>query len=126
MSTWRSFFAVLLLALASCTSLGPSSEAPPSIERARALDQSGDYAEAAKVYEALAAQNDDADLKARFTAVAKELAENEDKIIGELNVAQGKPVQIKGYYHPDMALVSAAMRPSATFNKAIATLLASR
>jgi len=76
--------------------------------------------------EALAAQNDDADLKARFTAVAKELAENEDKIIGELNGAQGKPVEIKGYYHPDMALVSAAMRPSATFNKAIATLLASR
>jgi len=76
--------------------------------------------------EALAAQNDDADLKARFTAVAKELAENEDKIIGELNGAQGKPVEIKGYYHPDMALVSAAMRPSATFNQAIATLLASR
>ncbi|APG04034.1 isocitrate dehydrogenase (NADP(+)) [Luteibacter rhizovicinus DSM 16549] len=76
--------------------------------------------------EALAAQNDDADLKARFTAVAKELAENEEKIIGELNGAQGKPVEIKGYYHPDMALVSAAMRPSATFNQAIATLLASR
>jgi isocitrate dehydrogenase len=76
--------------------------------------------------EALAAQDDDADLKARFTAVAKELAQNEGKIIGELNGAQGKPVEIKGYYHPDMALVSAAMRPSATFNKAIATLLASR
>jgi len=76
--------------------------------------------------EALAAQNDDTDLKARFTAVAKELADNEATIIGELNGAQGKPVEIKGYYHPDMALVSAAMRPSATFNKAIATLLASR
>jgi isocitrate dehydrogenase len=76
--------------------------------------------------EALAAQNDDADLKARFTAVAKELADNEATIIGELNGAQGKPVEIKGYYHPDMALVSAAMRPSPTFNKAIATLLASR
>lgn len=76
--------------------------------------------------EALAAQNDDADLKARFTAVAKELADNEATIIGELNGAQGKPVEIKGYYHPDMALVSAAMRPSAAFNKAIATLLASR
>jgi isocitrate dehydrogenase len=76
--------------------------------------------------EALAAQDDDADLKARFTAVAKELVGNEDKIIGELNGAQGKAVNIGGYYHPDMALVSAAMRPSATFNKAIATLLASR
>ncbi|PTR27336.1 isocitrate dehydrogenase [Luteibacter sp. OK325] len=76
--------------------------------------------------EALAAQDDDADLKARFTAVAKELAGNEEKIIGELNGAQGKAVEIGGYYHPDMALVSAAMRPSATFNEAIATLLASR
>jgi isocitrate dehydrogenase len=76
--------------------------------------------------EALAAQDDDADLKARFTAVAKELAANEGTIIGELNGAQGKAVNIGGYYHPDMALVSAAMRPSATFNKAIATLLASR
>jgi len=76
--------------------------------------------------EALAAQDDDADLKGRFTAVAKTLAENEATIIAELNGAQGKAVEIGGYYHPDMALVSAAMRPSATFNEAIATLLASR
>jgi len=48
---------LLVFLLASCTSLGPTSEAPPSIDRARALDSSGDYAGAARVYEALAAQN---------------------------------------------------------------------
>jgi isocitrate dehydrogenase len=76
--------------------------------------------------EALAAQDDDADLKAKFTTVAKTLAENEAKIIAELNGAQGKPVEIKGYYHPDMALVSAAMRPSPTFNAALDALNAAR
>jgi isocitrate dehydrogenase len=76
--------------------------------------------------EALAAQNDDADLKAKFTVVAKTLADNEAKIIGELNGAQGKPVEIGGYYHPDMELVSAAMRPSPTFNAALDVLNASR
>ncbi|SDG67624.1 NADP-dependent isocitrate dehydrogenase [Dyella sp. 333MFSha] len=76
--------------------------------------------------EALAAQSDDADLKAKFTAVAKTLAENEDKIIGELNGAQGKAVEIDGYYHPDMAKVSAAMRPSATLNAALDALNAAR
>ncbi|WP_036116485.1 MULTISPECIES: NADP-dependent isocitrate dehydrogenase [Luteibacter] len=76
--------------------------------------------------EALAAQSDDADLKAKFTAVAKTLAENEDKIIGELNGAQGKAVEIGGYYHPDMAKVSAAMRPSATLNAALDALNAAR
>jgi isocitrate dehydrogenase len=69
--------------------------------------------------DALAAQDDDADLKATFVPVAKALTENEGTIVGELNGAQGKPVEIKGYYHPDMALVSAAMRPSATFNAVI-------
>jgi len=69
--------------------------------------------------QALAAQDEDAALKAKFAPLAKVLAENEAKIVGELNGAQGKPVDIKGYYHPDMALVSRAMRPSATFNAAL-------
>ncbi len=76
--------------------------------------------------EALAAQDDDADLKARFTTVAKTLAANEAKIVAELNGAQGKHVEIGGYYHPDMKRVSAAMRPSATFNAALDVLVASR
>ena len=72
--------------------------------------------------QALAAQDDDAKLKAKFAPLAKVLAENEAKIVGELNGVQGKHVEIDGYYHPDMKLVSAAMRPSATFNQALAAL----
>jgi len=72
--------------------------------------------------QALAAQDDDAALKATFAPLAKALTDNEAAIIGELNGAQGKPVDIAGYYHPDMAKVSAAMRPSTTFNAALAAL----
>ena len=47
------------------------------------------------------------------------LSENEKKIVDELNAAQGSPVDIGGYYHPDTARVAAEMRPSATFNAAL-------
>ncbi len=69
--------------------------------------------------EALAAQSKDAGLKARFTELAKSLAANEDKIVGELNGSQGKPVSIGGYYKPDVKLTSIAMRPSQTLNEII-------
>ncbi|KRA33471.1 isocitrate dehydrogenase [Rhodanobacter sp. Root627] len=72
--------------------------------------------------QALAAQNDDAALKATFAPLAKALADNEAAILAELNGAQGKAVDIGGYYHPDMDKVGRAMRPSATFNAALATL----
>ncbi|WP_109123471.1 NADP-dependent isocitrate dehydrogenase [Dyella sp. C11] len=72
--------------------------------------------------QALAAQNDDAKLKAKFEPIAKALTENEAKIIDELNGAQGKPVDIKGYYHPNTDLVTQAMRPSKTLNDALAPL----
>ncbi len=72
--------------------------------------------------QALAAQSEDAELKARFEKLAKVLSENEDKIVGELNGAQGKAVDIGGYYRPDDAKASAAMRPSATFNQALSAL----
>ena len=72
--------------------------------------------------EALAAQNKDAELKTRFAPLAKTLAENEAKIIAELTGVQGKPVDIGGYYRPEEKLVSAAMRPSKTFNAALAAL----
>jgi isocitrate dehydrogenase len=72
--------------------------------------------------QALAEQNDDAALKAKFAPLAKALTENEAKIISELNGAQGKSVDIHGYYHPDIKLVSEAMRPSKTFNDALAAL----
>ncbi|HJV49597.1 MAG TPA: NADP-dependent isocitrate dehydrogenase, partial [Geothrix sp.] len=69
--------------------------------------------------EALAAQTKDAELQARFAQVAKALSENEAKINGELIAAQGSPVDMGGYYHPDHAKTSKAMRPSATFNAII-------
>jgi isocitrate dehydrogenase len=72
--------------------------------------------------QALAAQNDDAKIKAKFEPIAKALTENEAKIIGELNGAQGKPVDIKGYYHANVELITKAMRPSKTFNEALAPL----
>ncbi|KAB7766812.1 NADP-dependent isocitrate dehydrogenase [Xanthomonas maliensis] len=74
--------------------------------------------------QALAAQTEDAALQAKFAPLAKALSENEAAIVAELNGAQGKPVDIGGYYHPDLAKVSAAMRPSPTFNAALATLKA--
>jgi isocitrate dehydrogenase len=69
--------------------------------------------------EALAGQNNDQELKQRFCGVAADLAANEAKINGELIGAQGKPVDMGGYYHPDDRRTSAAMRPSATFNAII-------
>ncbi|MDF3125536.1 NADP-dependent isocitrate dehydrogenase [Rheinheimera sp. 1928-s] len=72
--------------------------------------------------EALAAQSKDAALAAQFAPLAKALAENEAKIVQELNSVQGKAVDIGGYYKPDDALASKAMRPSDTFNQALAAL----
>ncbi|MFC5282296.1 NADP-dependent isocitrate dehydrogenase [Pedobacter alpinus] len=72
--------------------------------------------------EALAAQTKDADLRARFEPLAKALAENETTITGELIESQGKAQEIGGYYHPNDDLASKAMRPSATFNNALAAL----
>ncbi|RVT49089.1 NADP-dependent isocitrate dehydrogenase [Rheinheimera sediminis] len=72
--------------------------------------------------EALAAQGKDAALAAQFAPLAKALAENEAKIVQELNSVQGKAVDIGGYYKPDEVLASKAMRPSDTFNQALAAL----
>ena len=69
--------------------------------------------------EALAAQDKDAELQARFTPVASKLSANEAKINEELLGAQGKPVDMGGYYHPDKAKTGAAMRPSPTLNAII-------
>ncbi|MHB1397879.1 MAG: NADP-dependent isocitrate dehydrogenase [Trichloromonadaceae bacterium] len=69
--------------------------------------------------EALAAQNKDKELQAKFTKVAQQLSANEAKINEELLAAQGKPVDMGGYYHPNPAKVAKAMRPSATLNAII-------
>jgi len=72
--------------------------------------------------QALAAQTEDAALATKFAPLAKSLAENEAKIVGELNGVQGKAVDIGGYYQPDLSKLDAVMRPSSTFNAAIASL----
>ena len=69
--------------------------------------------------EALAAQSKDAELAARFAKVAKQLQESEAKINAELIGAQGKPVDLGGYYQPDLAKTAKAMRPSPTLNAII-------
>ena len=69
--------------------------------------------------QALAAQNKDASMQARFAKVVKELEENEAKITEELLAAQGEPVDVGGYYLPDSVKATQAMRPSATFNAII-------
>ena len=70
----------------------------------------------------LAAQTDDPELAERFRPLAERLAADEQRIIDELAGVQGQPVEIGGYYHPDLELVDAAMRPSATLNAALESL----
>jgi isocitrate dehydrogenase len=69
--------------------------------------------------EALAAQTQDTALQARFATVARQLRDNEGKILAELNAAQGRPVDIGGYYRPNPELASRAMRPSPTLNASV-------
>ncbi len=71
--------------------------------------------------QALAEQTEDADLQAHFAPLAKTLTENEDKIVAELKAVQGKPADIGGYFMPILEKVDAVMRPSATFNAALAS-----
>jgi isocitrate dehydrogenase len=70
--------------------------------------------------EALAAQDEDPGLKEQFAPLAKTLADNEEQIIRELVEIQGDPVDIGGYYHPDVEKTDAAMRPSKTLNGILA------
>ncbi len=72
--------------------------------------------------QALAAQDQDTELKERFAPLADTLMKNETIIVDELNGVQGAPVDIGGYYRPDEKLLFKAMRPSETFNRALAAL----
>ena len=73
--------------------------------------------------QALAAQTSDEELKASFTAIAQALTKQEEKIVAELNAAQGPSMNINGYYYADVELASKAMRPSETFNTILSSLL---
>ena len=73
--------------------------------------------------QALTAQDEDADLKAKFAPLAEALAAKESQIVEELNSAQGKAMDLDGYYFPSEEKVAAAMRPSATFNEVLTSSL---
>jgi isocitrate dehydrogenase len=70
--------------------------------------------------QALAEQSKNQELKDRFSKLAQELTDNEQKIVDEQIAAQGKPVDIGGYFHPNEEKTSEAMRPSETLNAALA------
>ena len=72
--------------------------------------------------QALAEQDTDQDLQASFAPIAKQLTDNEQTIVAELNNAQGGPADLGGYYRPDRALTSEIMRPSATLKAVIDSL----
>jgi isocitrate dehydrogenase len=87
------------------------------------IDNRGSHAYLARYWaEAMAAQTADAELAARFAPLAERLAEQQEQIDAELLAAQGEPVDLGGYYAPDPAKAEAAMRPSPTFNAALALL----
>ena len=71
---------------------------------------------------ALADQKADARLRETFAPIARDLEQNESRIVGELNGVQARTVDVGGYYHPDPALTSQAMRPSPTFNAILAAI----
>ena len=85
--------------------------------RAGELDNRGSQFYLAMYWaQALAAQTEDKELQSHFAPIAKKLAENEEKIVSELNAVQGKPADIGGYYKPDAKKLEAVMRPSPTLN----------
>ena len=89
--------------------------------KVRELDNRGSHFYLALYWaQALAAQTDDMQLAEHFAPLAAALAENEQTIVDELNAVQGPPVDVGGYYAPDLDLVAAVMRPSPTFNAALA------
>jgi isocitrate dehydrogenase len=111
---------VLAATLDSATGRFLEENKSPS-RRAGELDNRGSHFYLALYWaQALAAQSDDADLAATIRPLAEALARDENKIVTELNAVQGEPVDIGGYYQPDVELVSAAMRPSPTLNAALA------
>ncbi|NPA69124.1 MAG: NADP-dependent isocitrate dehydrogenase [Chlorobi bacterium] len=91
--------------------------------KAGELDNRGTHFYLAKYWaDALSTGSEDAELKEKFEVIAKELSENEKKILDEIASVEGKPADIGGYYLPDFEKTEKAMRPSNTFNKIIESL----
>ena len=98
------------------------SDKSPS-RKVKELDNRGSHFYLALYWaQALAEQTADAALQARFAKVAQQLSDEEQTIVAELNDAQGNPVDIGGYYHPDKTLAAQAMRPSVTLNAILAAI----
>ncbi len=84
------------------------------------LDNRGSHYYLARYWaEALAAQNEDADLRSHFAPMAEQLAAKETQILSELDAVQGAPADVGGYYRPDLAMLASVMRPSPTMNAII-------
>ena len=110
---------VLSAALDAATSTFLLNDKSPS-RKCGELDNRGSHYYLAMYWaQELANQNDDDDLKNKFKEIAEALSSNEATIINQLNGAQGKPMNVGGYYFPDDQLASAAMRPSAVLNEII-------
>jgi isocitrate dehydrogenase len=110
---------LLAKTLDSATGLLLDNKKSPS-RKVNELDNRGSHFYIALYWaQALAAQDEDADMKARFTPLAKELAEKEEQIVKELIDCQGPAVEIGGYYQPNDAKAEKAMKPSATLNAAL-------
>lgn len=92
--------------------------------KVRELDNRGSHFYLALYWaQAIAAQTEDTDLAKKFAELAQALADNEQKIVQELNACQGEPVDMGGYYQPDVEKVSKLMRPSQTLNELLAKAL---
>lgn len=92
--------------------------------KVRELDNRGSHFYLALYWaQAIAAQTEDADLATRFAKLAQDLADNEQKIVEELNACQGEPVDMGGYYQPEVEKVDKLMRPSRTLNDLLAKAL---
>jgi len=118
---------VLLLAatLNQATTQFLDNDKSPS-RKVRELDNRGSHFYLALYWaQALAAQTQDAELQAEFASIAQRLCAGEDKIVSELKAAQGRAIDLGGYYHPDPEKTNSAMRPSQSFNAVIDPLLTS-
>lgn len=120
--TGNSQIAGIAKALDTATAAFLTNDKSPS-RKVGELDNRGSHFYLAMYWaNALAEQTDDAALQKQFKPIAEQLQAEEKKIVDELNSAQGSPVEIGGYYRPDVSLVDQAMRPSDTFNAIISSI----
>jgi len=113
---------ILAKALDKANSLYLNNDKSPS-RKIGGIDNRGSHFYIALYWaQALAEQNENLELKARFTKLAQQLTDQESQIVAELSAVQGQPVDIGGYYFADPDKASQAMRPSQTLNAAISSL----